>query len=319
MPSGRWLGIDVGSAHKKVCSFCLIESDGTGHPTISFEQGPAGDGYPQTNTKDTLLDPDNPPTYLKEEVEGAVGEVLARAEVVDRWFRSVGDGISAVAVDAPVALAMEGSKRLTEGASSQPFDTPDRASFEAAIRDKGDPYLRVNVFWKCVGLSVYRHLAARLEPRSAVTDQRTIASWTCPGETTEWRVRETFPSDVYKRANGREGTLSPDARDVLRTLVAAPDWRAAGPKGRRPVRQTLDRLTTIRDFLRTDIAATDRLCEMRKRNGTYGDLWDAFTCAFTACCEDHGGATFHGLENGDTEVPAILRSEGAILTVTSQR
>ncbi len=31
---GSWLGIDVGSAQKKVCSFCLIESDGTGDTTV---------------------------------------------------------------------------------------------------------------------------------------------------------------------------------------------------------------------------------------------------------------------------------------------
>ena len=38
---GQWLGIDVGSNHKKVFNFCLIKSDGTGQVDVLFEVGKA--------------------------------------------------------------------------------------------------------------------------------------------------------------------------------------------------------------------------------------------------------------------------------------
>ena len=57
-----------------------------------------------------------------------------------------------------------------------------------------------------------------------------------------------------------------------------------------------------------------RLSEMRKRPGTAGDLWDAFTCAFTACCEDRGAVEFHGWSDDPTDQRRLL-TEGAILTV----
>lgn len=320
LKSGAWLGIDVGSTHKKVCSFCLIESDGAGKIEVSFEKGPAGDPYPKKNTKKALIEESRAPTYLKEEVEAAIQEVLDRAELVARWLEQAAAPRSAVAVDAPVALAVEGSKRLTEKASSQSISTPDRETFEADLGERKDPFLRINVFWKCVGFAVYRHLAARLDTRLGGVPQETIAAWTCAPAGTAWRIRETFPSDVYKRANGQQGTLRPSSRNVLRSLVATEvEWRGVDQAGRCPAPSTLKRLKTIRDSLRRDLeAGGTELSEMRRRGSIYGDLWDAFTCGFTLCCEDHDGAELHGWSNDGNKLRP-LRSEGAILTVRGNR
>ena len=75
------------------------------------------------------------------------------------------------------------------------------------------------------------------------------------------------------------------------------------------------RLSTIRHFLNLELAAgLDQPGEMRKRTKSGGDHWDAFTCAFAACCEDHGAGHLHGWSN-DGAANARLRKEGAILTI----
>ncbi len=321
---GTWLGIDVGSAKKKVCSFCLIESDGLDHCVVSFEQGPAGDPYPPTNTWQALIGKREPPwqpPYLKEEVDAEVGRILDRADLVKRWLETSKSLPSAVAIDAPVAFALEGDRRLTEDRSTDTFKTPTRSVFEEELGKKKDAYLRVNNFWKCVGMAIYCHLAARIDSRFADASLETLAALTCDRRRTRRRLRETFPSDVYKRANGyqgREGVaglLSSEAREVLTRLIGV-EWQAAGSaRGRRPDSQTIRRLEAIRDLLKAELEleAAPEIYEMRKRPGRTGDLWDAFTCAFTACCEDHGAAKFHG--GSDAIERRILRSEGAILTV----
>ncbi len=81
--------------------------------------------------------------------------------------------------------------------------------------------------------------------------------------------------------------------------------------------QTLNRLLAIRREVRLELEAEadGSLSAMRKRPGRAGDLWDAFTCAFTACCEDHDAAEFHGWSE-DPNDQRRLRDEGAILTVS---
>lgn len=321
---GSWLGIDIGSARAKVGSFCLIESDGAGGLIVSFEHGPAGDAYPSKNTKAALVDASRRPTYLQGEVESAIEQILDRSELVGRWFEQSKDRPSAVAIDAPVAFAVDQASRLTEQKSTDTFKTPDRATFEAQLSDKGDPFLRVNVFWKCVGMTIYRQLAARLEPRLVGATLETIAALTCACDSPMRRIRETFPSDVYKRANGYQhrkgaaGILSDEARDVLMCLVS-PEWQGDGQGRRLPATQTMRRLRAIRDLLRHDLeAGVERMYEMRKRPGRVGDLWDAFTCAFACCCEDHDGAELHGWSDDPVD-RRRLRAEGAILTVKRGR
>lgn len=306
---GQWLGIDIGSSRRKLCSFCRISSDGSGDVAVTFEQGPAEAPYPDVNTRDALLDISSPPTYLQAPIEDAVGRVLDDAAVARRWFDALPRLPSRIAIDAPVAFALTDTCRLTEQASTQTFRTPTQEQFEHFLRTQEDPYLRVNCFWKCVGLAVYHHLGRRLQP-----EDDNIAAWTCPNAATPWRLRETFPSDVYKRANGTEGILHPAPRRVLEALVQTSPWRGDGAPGRRPHPSTLRRLETLRAVLRSELETSDRLLNMQKRGGTVGDLWDAFTCAFTACCEDHGGVTFHGADDHEAD-PGSLRQEGAIMTV----
>lgn len=321
LKNGTWLGIDVGSARNKVCNFCLIESDGSGLPKVFFERGPAKDPYPKKNAYKELISIDNRGTYLADAAEEGVKCVLENSQLLDRWLGLSKDRPSAVAVDAPVAFAQqEGSCRLTEAACTQSFETPTQAKFGAQLNQKADSFLRINAFWKCVGFAVYRHLATKIGRDSRNASPKTIAALTCDKGSDTPRLREAFPSDVYERANGfldrtinGYSILSDEARNVLKQLVAV-EWKPV--KGYSPASQTMTRLNTIRDFLSLDLehdrSHERRLCEMRKRNGITGDLWDAFTCAFTACCEDHGGAEFHGMDDGPNE---RLRAEGAILTV----
>ena len=303
---GHWLGIDIGSSRAKVCSFCLIEASSAG-VVISFEKGPAAEPYPAKNELSTFIDPQRAPTYLRAEVEGALAAVLSDSELVTRWLEKP----TAVAIDAPVALADDGcSRRLTEEASTQTFETPDRRVFERLLQEQSDPFHRINTFWKCIGIAVYRWFGTQLE-----FSQATLAAQTCTHGTGP-RLRETFPSDVYKRANGTEGVLEQTNLTVLKALVHPEvEWRGAGGKGRKP---SMDTLYQRRDLLRTDLASNNpRQCEMRRHGGTSGDLWDAFACAFTACCEDHDGAVLHGAEAAGDARQRLLR-EGAILTVRSR-
>ena len=317
---GQWLGIDIGSSRRKLCSFCRITSDGQGDVTVTFEQGPAEAPYPKVNTQDALLDPSRRPTYLQAPIEAAVGRVLDDAALVRKWFEALPELPSRIAIDAPVAFALSDTSRLTERASTQTFRTPTREEFERLLQTKGDPYLRVNCFWKCVGLAVYHCLGRRLAGSSGDLADSTddLAAWTCPDTDTSWRLRETFPSDVYKRANGTAGKLHLAPRRVLEALVQHGPWRGDGTPGRHPHFSTLRRLETLRAQLRSELETSDRLREMQKYGGTFGDLWDAFACAFTACCEDHDGAIFHGLEtfqNAEDSDIDSLRQEGAIMTV----
>lgn len=323
---GHWLGIDIGSSRAKICSFCLIVADGAGQTSVTFEKGPAEAPYPEKNSFKALIDPSRAPTYLKSDVEDAVCRVLAGSQLVERWLAAAtGPGPAAVAVDAPVAWASAGSKqRRTEAASTDTFSTPPRAIFEGRLDGSMKPgFYNSNTFWKCVGFTVYRWLARRL-----VTDlptdvaQETLAAWTCSHPSARWRVRETFPSDVYKRANSRHpkteqiSRLGDAAFGTLHRLVANHPWLSAWPKGHAGA-VSMAGLEKIRRALQLDCdEGIERSCEMRKRSGPTGDLWDAFTCAYAACCEDHGGAYFHGWDGHSTASEEMLR-EGAILTVAT--
>ncbi len=312
---GAWLGIDVGSKRDKVASFCLIESSGSGDVRVVFEKGPARSPYPTINTITTLLDdPPCPPWFLKPEIAAMVAAVVDRSALVRRWLAS-DHARCAVAIDAPVAFAIEGeSERWTETACTQTFKTPSRSAFATSIRKRKVEYHRINTFWKCVGFAIYRRLAEHVTSRSTPSMER-IAALTVESVGDRPRLRETFPSDVYKRANGREGTLVEAGRDVLSALVAHPDHWIGARGGCPPAAQTLHGLREIANYLRADLASqATRLCEMRRRGGVLGDLWDAFTCAFAVCCEDHGAARLHGHDR-ESERRARLRREGGILTV----
>lgn len=318
LKAGNWLGIDVGSSRKKVCSFCLIESDGVGGLSVRFELGPADAPYPPRNHFDALIDATRAPTYLKEEVEKAVTSILDGSELVKHWRDSTWESLpSVVGIDSPVAFARAGTKRrLTEASASQSFNTPDRSTFESDLKANRRPgFHNSNTFWKCVGFTVYRWLAANLDRKSATdVSQETLAALTCSWSQTSWRVRETFPSDVYNRANGTTGNLSSRARQVLSKLVTA-EWQPASTDARVPSKLTMARLQRLRAQLLSELASGGPPSSMRRyKNGRYGDLWDAFTCAFACCCEDHDAGELLGWPD-KPDAQQRLRSEGAILTI----
>ncbi|MEM9291061.1 MAG: hypothetical protein AAGD01_05225 [Acidobacteriota bacterium] len=322
LSAGDWLGIDIGSGRDKILSLCRIHSDGRGEVSLHFEKGPAAkDGaYPSKNSRDGLLDPIRAPTYLLETVEAEIGATVSRSELVERWLDSLGKVPVTVAVDAPVALCQggetEGRGRLTEQACSQSFYTPDRLTFEAELARRKDEYLRINNFWKCVGFAVYRAFARRLDPEAGELSQENLAAWTVEKGPGPWKIRETFPSDIYKRSRGVTGLLGQSGREVLTALTREP-WQAAGNGPRRPSRQAIQSLESVRRQIALDLEANSRLCEMRRqKSASWGDLWDAFTCAFAACCEDHGAGHLHGVGLAtDGNARKRLAAEGAILTV----
>ncbi len=313
LQAGAWLGIDIGSGRNKVCSFCLITSDGEGDVAVTFEKGPAEAPYPEKNTFAALIDPTRPPTYLRTEIEATVCKVIRHSQLVTRWLETVDQpGATAVAIDAPVALASPGQVlRQTEAACTQTFRTPNRATFESHLDGQQKPgFYNSNTFWKCIGFTVYRHLAARLKTDLSPA---ALAAATCAQPVTGWRLRETFPSDVYKRADGTEGILANAGKATLRHLVApGVDWRAE-PGVVKPV---LTRLQGIRQRLHGDLEVGGALASMQKLTSVTGDLWDAFTCAFAVCAEDHGGGHFRGWDR-HSEASERLRREGAILTVAT--
>ncbi len=354
--ASHWLGIDIGSSRKKICAFCLIRTDAEGALDVAFEQGPAEAPYPRINTRESLLALDRPPTYLKPEIEAALSHLLDRSILVRRWLTGGRggrpSGVRAVALDAPVALASKGLGRLTELASTQTFATPYLARFEADLHRQSDAFLRINVFWKLIGFALYRALAGRLlaeanssrqpHPSKALSredrypndlsqedsslegsalknlSQEELAAWTCGQPAPTWRLRETFPSDLYKRANGRAGLLSREARAALAALVGpGVAWRGVGRAGCLPSPTTLRRLRAIRGALRRELRGSGSLPSMVKRPGTAGDLWDAFACAYAAYAEDQAATLLHGWEDG-TKAPLRLLQEGAILSVRTQ-
>ncbi|MCG8459531.1 MAG: DUF429 domain-containing protein [Holophagales bacterium] len=309
---GVWLGIDVGSSKKKIATFCAIDSSDRGI-TVAFEQGSAAAPYPSSNTRAEMLDPARS-TYLRAEVEDAIAELVSRSVLLGRCRDRVGEVPVTVAIDAPVGFAAEGRTRATERASSQSFATPTRERFERDLEEKTkEGFFRSVVYWKCVGFALYRQCATILGADEPSPSLETLASRTVgegDGER-EWRLREVFPSDVYKRANGTDGILAAEPRQVLARLVEAP-WQAA-EAGAIHSKQTHTRLKGWRNRVARELESGERLAAFSKAGGVFGDLVDAFTGAFTACCEDHGGACLHGAGDGET-----LRREGAILTVTTR-
>ena len=311
LESGFWLGIDVGSSRQKVATFCAIDSTGDSRSAVrvDFEQGPAGSDYPAINTRGTMLDTSRE-TYLKAGVEAAIAGVLQSSKLVERARDCLASGLPvSVAIDAPVYFSLDGRQRVTERASSPTFTTPTREIFERDLVEKEkEGFFRSVVYWKCVGFAVYRQIAALLTGAPAPS-LRTLAAWTADREKDRgWRLREVFPSDVYKRANGIDGVLSDAPRHVLAQLLAAP-WQAATEDAVRST-STLKRLRRRRDDLARELEKDERLQSFEKAAGTFGDLFDAFTAAYAACCEDHDGAVMHGASE-----PEALRREGAILTV----
>lgn len=315
---GNWLGIDIGSRRSKLATLCRIASDGRGRITVELEIGRGREPYPAINTKATLVDPLRPPTYLRPSIEAEVARVVRESTTLGAWLADDAPS-SGAAIDAPVAFAVEGRQRCTEARpdarTAQTFATPTREAFVRDLQTREDPYLRVNAFWKCVGLAVYRTLGCAVSG-SEVTALDDIAGGTAdaiPGPPR--RLRETFPSDVYARANGRGGVLSAPARWILQRLVA-PRTTWVGVERHGPSPGALRSLCEIRSSIHLDLAAgRPHASEMRKRSGTVGDLFDAFTCAFVASCEDHDAAVLRG---ADTARRSRLHEEGAILTVTTR-
>lgn len=310
--TGSWLGIDIGSRRDKVADFCLIESK-NGEVVVRFERGRAPAPYPARNDVDSMLDAGH--RRLSEDASNGLEALLRASPLVGRWLVAARDGetTAAVGIDSPPGYADRGRRsRLTEDRAWSSFRTPPRSAFldrlaRFAAAGNETP-LRQQYYWKLVGIETYRRIAkaAGLE---GLLPALTVASGRV-------RLRETFPSDVFQRADGELGTLADPARRVLGWLLDA-DWR----RGTVPATTWRGLTNRRRDVLRSALRHRSPLVAMSKRDArgrkisaAWADLFDAFTCAYAVCCEDHGC----GRLLGHDEDPDRCAREGAILTVKTK-
>lgn len=338
MRPGAWLGIDIGSSEKKVLAFCLITADASGQLRVTFERGCAVASADNTawpaNTADSFLDLTSP-RWLAEAAESGVRRILEHSAVVPTWLFSARErsNVTGAAIDAPCGFASAGhATRETELHAADSFATCDAARFASDLArfasSSNHTPLQQRFFWKLVGLTAYRTLIAMLErgPHDASLEAVTAFSaarldlaspdGSLPAPPPGCVVlREAFPSDTYGRANGTRGVLRADARALLRDLVLAP-WEFAGTRSSKPTPHMQARLLAHRNVLASQLAHDGApLPAMQKipKDPSWADLWDAFACAFTACCEAHGAAVVLGADQ------ARLAVEGAIIAPASQR
>lgn len=339
---GAWLGVDVGQRRSKVYAFSLIEARG-GSVRVSFERGawrPLLDGESWPRGDAGVFEDLARPSRLSAPAERCARAIIDHSEAVARWRRASG-GTTGLCVDAPAGFAREGSTcRETERCSSRSFRTESEWAFVAAMarfaKERNPTPLRQRYYWKLVGRLALAHLAALLGARVTERDLDRVARRSAvgagtgsagpvtralrvrrvPGEPS--RVREGFPSETYSRANGATGELAAEPRALLAALVASP-WSAIGNahgrRSSRPPSAWMAALERQRGAVGTELAVPGPLASMVKIPGDPGwaDLWDAFACAFTACCEAHGCAVLIG---GDA---SLLLSEGAILAPLTMR
>lgn len=326
---GQWLGIDVGSNCNKVFNFCLIKSDGKGQIDVLFEVGRArgaADGQPfPPSDAGVFEDPSREPTWLSAAAEAGSIQILDESALVKAWnaARKLGNGRFGVCIDAPCGFAVPGSKqRNTE---TESYGTPSLVVFlkqmtefsalaMAGEKRKNTP-LRQKFFWKLVGLVAFRYFVGMTTGRPFGMPTAELTAWCMASE--ETRVREGFPSDTYKRSNGRFGVLCPIPRRVLLRLSQA-NWTPQGncfngslsaphPDRMKSLLEHQQRLTA--DLQRSD-SHRGSVLEMKKISSAWGDLWDAFTCAFVSCCDAQGCAGFvcSDIARGHLE-GAILRPD----------
>ncbi len=243
--------------------------------------------------------------------------------------------------------------RETERCAVDCYPTASEKAFLAAMyrfsNERNHTPLRQRYYWKLVGQLALRFVAGASAAGTGLPELAAVTTRTADGgavmairpgagdpepmrghedESTGLplraapagtvRVREGFPSDTYARVNGKKGTLAPRARALLAALVAAP-WRAAGNTCCRcssaPLAAWMSALDRRRSALVAGVARDGPITAMIKipHDPPWADLWDAFACAFAACCEAHGCAVLLGRD------PAALRAEGAIVAPSEAR
>jgi len=318
------LGIDVGSSRRKVFNFCLVHSDGAGAVEVRFERGGARDRtYPPSNAG--VFEDLTRATWLSATAEAGAIQILDQSALTQLWIeeraRWSGGCDFGVCIDAPSGFAVPPHhQRETEAQGFANFPTPSLPAFLRQVSDYSNAHnntpLRQRYFWKLIGLVAFRyfiHVATGV-PLDMPPAEVTTACMAF-GQT---RIREGFPSDTYQRANGNHGVLAPDARAVLSCLAHA-GWVAYGnifkDLNSAPNRR-ISALLAHQHHLRQDLAeGADRIPTMQRVGGdpAWADLWDAFACAFVACCEFQGCGGFVGLDE------ARMGLEGAFLKPTEVR
>jgi hypothetical protein len=300
---GQWLGIDVGSNRNKVFNFCLIKSDGKGQVDVFFEVGKArgaahGQSFPRSDAG--VFENLGRTTLLSVAAEDGSRQILKESALVKTWntARKLGNGSFGVCIDAPCGFAVPGSnQRDTENQGVASFKTPPFELFLEKITkfssERNHTPLRQNFFWKLVGLIAFRHFVALTTGRPFDMPIKKLTASCMSGEKT--RVREGFPSDTYKRSNGDIGVLAPVSRGVLLRLSRA-EWVGRGNcfNGTLsvPNRARMSSLLAHQHHLTADLLAADSnrglVPAMMKNSNAWGDLWDAFACAFVSCCYAQG-------------------------------
>jgi hypothetical protein len=299
---GQWLGIDVGSARDKVFNFCLIKSDGKGQVEVCFEVGKARGEFPRSDAGS--FENLGRTTWLSEAAEAGAIQILDESALVGTWnaARSVGSGHFGVCIDAPCGFAVPGyDRRNTESQLVDSFPTPPLAVFLRELTKfsaaGNDTPLRQRFFWKLVGLVAFRYFVALTTGRPfGMPIAELTALCMASGQA---GVREGFPSDTYKRANGTVGLLGPASRALLLRLSQA-KWTGQGNdfngSSSAPHAARMWSLLAHQQCLKADLGSADsqKLSAMRKisKDPAWADLWDAFSCAFVSCCQAQGCGGF---------------------------
>jgi hypothetical protein len=305
IPQGHWLGIDVGSSRGKVFNFCLVTADQTGQVSVFFEvgavRGPAqGLSFPSSDAG--AFDDLTRATLLSEAAEAGALQILKESALVKDWLaaRELGNGVLGVCIDAPCGFAVRGSgQRDTEAQGVGTFRTPPLEVFLRELTvlcgDKNHTPLRQRFFWKLIGQVAFRYFVVLSTSQPFEMSIPVLTASCMTGEQT--RVREGFPSDTYKRSNGTVGVLGSASRDVL-FCVGRAEWVAHGNQfnGRTsvPPPGRMSALRAHQQRLLKDLQQGCALPAMQKipNDPAWGDLWDAFTCAFVSCCDAQGCGCF---------------------------
>jgi hypothetical protein len=219
--------------------------------------------------------------------------------------RNFGNGCFGVCIDAPCGFAVPGChRRNTESQLVASFLTPPLAAFLKEMRkfieEGNNTPLRQRFFWKLVGLVAFRYFVALTTGRPFdMPIGELTESCMASGKV---RIREGFPSDTYKRSNGSVGVLCPASRGLLLRLSQA-KWTGLGNYSARMKSLLAHQQCLTADLQRADL---QEVPAMRKIPNAWGDLWDAFTCAFVSCCDAQGCGDFVCSD------PVRCRLEGAV-------
>jgi hypothetical protein len=234
-----------------------------------------GNAFPRSNAR-CFADLSRETTWLSLAVENGSVEILKESAIVKAWnaARNFGNGCFGVCIEAHVASPCGGCDRRNTENQLASFPTPHLEAFldkmRKFIKEENNTPLRQ----RYVGLVAFRYFVALTTGRPFdMPIGELTESCMASGKV---RIGEGFPSDTYKRSNGSVVVLRPASRGLLLRLSQA-KWAGLGNYPARMSSLFAHQQCLTADLQRADL---QEVPAMRKIPNAWGDLWDAFTCAF---------------------------------------